>query len=101
MRYGNHLIPPLHITARLKNPQNSRIIIKNKRTTNPNLKVRRSMRNKYLKQLIYVVIPIITVFLCRLLKVAQGEKNEEIVFGIMLGILLDIIFFIIQKIRNR
>ena len=55
------------------------------------------MRNKYLKQLIYVVIPIITVFLCRLLKVAQGEKNEEIVFGI----LLDIIFFIIQKIRNR
>lgn len=68
---------------------------------NDNLKVRRSMRNKYLKQLIYVVIPIITVFLCRLLKVAQGEKNEEIVFGIMLGILLDIIFFIIQKIRNR
>lgn len=64
---------------------------------NLNLKVRRSMRNKYLKQLIYVVIPIITVFLCRLLKVAQGEKNEEIVFGIMLGILLDIIFFIIQK----
>ena len=46
-------------------------------------------------------IPIITVFLCRLLKIAQGEKNEEIVFGIMLGILLDIIFFIIQKIRNR
>ena len=55
------------------------------------------MRNKCLKQLIYVIIPIITV----LLKVAQGEKNEEIVFGIMLGILLDIIFFIIQKIRNR
>lgn len=69
--------------------------------TNWNLKVRRSMRNRYLKQLIYVVIPIITVFFCRLLKVAQGEKNEEIVFGIMLGILLDIIFFIIQKIRNR
>lgn len=69
--------------------------------TDWNLKVRRSMRNKCLKQLIYVVMPIITVFLCRLLKVAQGEKNEEIVFGIMLGILLDIIFFIIQKIRNR
>ena len=59
------------------------------------------MRNKYLKQLIYVVIPIITVFLCRLLKVAQGEKNEEIVFGIMLGILLDIIFFIIQKNKKQ
>lgn len=61
------------------------------------------MRNKYLKQLIYVLIPIITVFLCRLLKVAQGEKNEEIVFGIMLGILLDIVFFIIQilKLKNQ
>lgn len=61
------------------------------------------MRNKYLKQLIYILIPIIAVFLCRLLKVAQGEKNEEIVFGIMLGILLDIVFFIIQilKLKNQ
>lgn len=59
------------------------------------------MRNKYLKQLIYIVIPIITVFLCRLLKVAQGEKNEELVFGIMMGILFDIIFFTIQKLRNQ
>lgn len=64
------------------------------------MKVKRSMRNKCLN-LIYVVIPIITVSLWRLLKVAQGEKNEEIVFGIMLGILLDIIIFIIQKLRNR
>ncbi len=59
------------------------------------------MRNKFLKQLIYIVIPIITVFLCRLLKAAQGEKNEEIVFGIMIGILLDIIFFITDRIRKR
>lgn len=48
----------------------------------------------------YVIIPILTVFLCRLWKVAQGEKNEEIIFGIMLGILLDIIFFMITKIRT-
>ena len=59
------------------------------------------MRNKFLKQLIYIVIPIITVFLCRLFKAAQGEKNEEIVFGIMVGILLDIIFFIIGRERKR
>ncbi len=59
------------------------------------------MRNKYLKQLIYIVIPIITVFVCRLLKVAQGEKNEELVFGIMIGILFDIIFLTIQKLRNQ
>lgn len=58
------------------------------------------MKNKHLKQLIYIIVPILTVFLCRLWKVAQGEKNEEIIFGIMLGILLDIIFFIIAKIRK-
>lgn len=52
------------------------------------------MKNKSLKLLIYIAIPIITVVLCRLLKVAQGEKNEEIVFGIMLGLFSDIIFFI-------
>ena len=56
---------------------------------------------KYLKYLFYIVIPIIAVFLCRILKVAQGEKNEEIIFGIMLGIFLDIIFHIIDKLRTR
>lgn len=56
---------------------------------------------KYLKYLFYIVIPIIAVFLCRILKIAQGEKNEEIVFGIMLGIFLDIIFCIIDKLKTR
>ena len=56
---------------------------------------------KYLKYLFYIVIPIIAVFLCRILKIAQGEKNEEIVFGIMLGIFLDIIFYIIDKLKSR
>ena len=56
---------------------------------------------KYLKYLFYIVIPIIAVFLCRILKVAQGEKNEEVIFGIMLGIFLDIIFYIIDKLRTR
>lgn len=56
---------------------------------------------KYLKYLFYIVIPIIAVFLCRILKVAQGEKNEEIIFGIMLGIFLDIIFYIIDKLKTR
>ena len=53
------------------------------------------------KYLFYIVIPIIAVFLCRILKIAQGEKNEEIVFGIMLGIFLDIIFYIIDKLKSR
>ena len=51
---------------------------------------------KYLKYLIYIVIPIIAVFLCRVLKLAQGEKIEEIIGGIMLGIFLDIILCIID-----
>ena len=58
------------------------------------------MKN-HITYLVYIVIPIITVFLCRILKVAQGEKNEEIIFGIMLGIFLDIIFYIIDKLRTR
>lgn len=56
---------------------------------------------KCLKYLFYIVIPIIAVFLCRILKVAQGEKNEEVIFGIMLGIFLDIIFYIIDKLKSR
>ena len=32
---------------------------------------------KYLKYLFYIVIPIIAVFLCRILKVAQGEKKLQ------------------------
>lgn len=62
--------------------------------------MKRDRRNKYLKQLFYIVILITAVFLCRLMKVAQGEKNEEIVFGIMLGMFLDIIFLIIDKLRK-
>ncbi len=56
---------------------------------------------KYLKYLFYIVIPIIAVFLCRILKIAQGEKNEEIISGIMIGIFLDIIFYIIDKLKTR
>lgn len=59
------------------------------------------MKNNCLKALIYIIIPIITVLLCRLLRVAQGEKNEEIVFGIMVGILIDIIFIIVDGLRSR
>ena len=40
---------------------------------------------------IYLIIPIIAVYLCRLFRVAQGEKNEKIVFGIMVGVVFDLI----------
>ena len=59
------------------------------------------MKNKYIKYLTYIVIPIISVCMCRILKLAQGEKNEEIIFGIMLGIFLDIVFYIIDKLKRK
>ena len=63
--------------------------------------IRRSMKNKYIKYLTYIVIPIISVCMCRILKLAQGEKNEEIIFGIMLGIFLDMVFYIIDKLKRK
>ncbi len=59
------------------------------------------MKNKYIKYLTYIVIPIISVCMCRILKLAQGEKNEEIIFGIMLGIFLDIVYYIIDKLKCK
>ena len=49
---------------------------------------------KKIKFLIYIFIPVIIVGICRILKVAQGEKNEEIVIGIMIGIVVDIVYAI-------
>ena len=49
------------------------------------------MAMKIIKYLMFVIIPSLSVFICRVFKVAQGEKVEEIVFGIMVGIVLDLI----------
>lgn len=53
---------------------------------------------------IYIVIPLISVFISRVFRLAQGEKLEEILSGIMVGILLDlflaIIFLFIKKHRR-
>ena len=56
---------------------------------------------KTLKYLMFIIIPSFSIFLCIAFKIAQGEKNEEIVFGIMLGILLDFIYSIILLIANK
>ena len=53
---------------------------------------------------IYIVIPLVTAFIFRLFKLAQGEKHEEIVSGIMVGILIDLfiaIILLITKIHKR
>ena len=47
---------------------------------------------KVLEYILFITIPIVSVFLCRAFRFAQGEKNEEIVIGIMIGIVIDIIY---------
>ena len=48
-----------------------------------------------LMYLLFIIIPVISVLFCISFKLAQGEKNEEIVFGIMVGLVLDFIYSII------
>lgn len=57
---------------------------------------------KVLEYILFIIIPIVSVFLCRAFRIAQGEKNEEIVIGIMIGIVIDmiysfILFFVSKK----
>ncbi len=54
-----------------------------------------------LKYLMFVFIPFLSVMLCLGFRLAQGERNEEIVFGIMVGIVLDLIYAVILLIVNK
>ena len=54
-----------------------------------------------LQNLMFVIIPILSVLVCIALKIAQGEKNEEIAFGILVGLVLDLIYFIILLLENK
>ena len=56
---------------------------------------------KIIKYLMFVIIPSLSVFICLVFKVAQGEKIEEIVGGIMIGLVLDLIYLIILLITKR
>lgn len=59
------------------------------------------MAMKIIKYLMFVIIPSLSVFICLVFKVAQGEKIEEIVGGIMIGLVLDLIYLIIPLITKR
>lgn len=59
------------------------------------------MAMKIIKYLMFVIIPSLSVLICLMFKFAQGEKVEEIVFGIMLGLVLDLIYLIILLITKR
>ena len=56
---------------------------------------------KIIKYLMFVIIPLLSVFTCLVFKVAQGEKVEEIGGGIMLGIVLDLIYLIILLTKRK
>lgn len=51
--------------------------------------------------LFYIAIPVVMVILCRVLKVAQGETTEEIAFGIMAGICIDVLLAIVLFVSSR
>ncbi|MBO5421771.1 MAG: hypothetical protein J6A67_07500 [Clostridia bacterium] len=59
------------------------------------------MAMKIIKYLMFVIIPSLSVLICLMFNFAQGEKVEEIVFGIMLGLVLDLIYLIILLITKR
>ena len=59
------------------------------------------MTMKIIKYLMFVIIPSLSVLICLIFKFAQGEKVEEIVFGILLGIVLDLVYLIILLITKR
>lgn len=56
---------------------------------------------KYLRLSVYLIIPLTTVLLCRGLEIAQGEKNEEIVFGLMVGVFLDLVYGIALMVFDK
>ena len=44
------------------------------------------------RSLPFLIVPIVSIFSCLVFNVAQGEKSEELVIGIFLGIILDFIY---------
>ena len=43
---------------------------------------------------LYIAILFISVFTFRVFKMAQGERLEEIIGGIMIGVLIDFVVFV-------
>lgn len=59
------------------------------------------MENKILKYLLFIIIPVISILFCLVFELAQGEKIEEIIFGIISGFVLDLIYLIILLLMNN
>lgn len=54
-----------------------------------------------LKYLLFIIIPFFCVIINVAFETAQGEKTEEIGFGIMVGIVLDLIYAIVLLVMKR
>lgn len=50
-----------------------------------------------LSWLIYIIIPTVLSLIFVALRLAQGEKTEEIAFGIELGLVVDLLLYIVCK----
>ena len=57
--------------------------------------------SKAIIHLMFLIIPVVSVLICVLLRLAQGEKTEEVVFGIMLGLVFDFIYLIVLLIFKK
>ena len=49
----------------------------------------------------YILIPVLVVMLCRIFEAAQGERNEEIVFGFMCGLVVDLTCYAVRRAVRR
>ena len=57
--------------------------------------------SKVIRYLMFFIIPLVSVLVCVLFRLAQGEKTEEVAFGIMLGFVLDLIYLIALRIIKK
>lgn len=53
------------------------------------------------KYLMFLIIPALSVILCMALRIAQGERAEEIAVGVILGIVLNLIYAIVLLLVKR
>ena len=57
--------------------------------------------NKHRRGLICVAIPLAAVVLSLIFKMAQGEKLEEVLGGLIIGVICDIVYLIISAVVTR
>lgn len=53
------------------------------------------MKLRIIKYLMFIFIPVLSVIICLSFRLAQGEIIEELVGGIIIGLILDLVYFII------